>query len=200
MKFENGKYIHFTSDTHFSHENIIKYCNRPFESIEEHDEALIRNWNTKVGPNDLVFHLGDIGFGNVKRINEILNQLNGKITLVIGNHDWRILDKLNLERFELVTQQINMNINDQHIYLNHFPMLAFSGAYRGLEATWQLFGHVHTSPYTDEGLDHIRMKHLFTTQYDVGTDNNDFSPVSFEEVKQIIENQQMSLGMCRNEK
>lgn len=192
--------IFFTSDTHFGHSAIIKYCRRPFESIEEHDAVLMRRWNDKVRPDDLVFHLGDIGFGNPERLNAILRHLNGKIVWVIGNHDWRLIKKLDSERFETITQQVNMNINNQHIYLNHFPMLAFSGAYRGLEATWQLFGHVHTSPYTDEGLDQQRMKHLFTTQYDVGVDNNDFTPVSFEEVKQIIENQQMSLGMCRNEK
>ena len=78
-------------------------------------------------------------------------------------------------------------------------MLCFSGAWKGLDASWQLFGHVHTSPYTDEGLDQARLKMLFTTQYDVGVDNNGFAPVSYEEVSKIIENQMMSLGMCRNE-
>ena len=196
---EGSPRIFFTSDTHFGHTNIIKYCRRPFDSIKDHDAALIRRWNDKVGPDDLVFHLGDVGFGDPAYINKVLSQLNGRIILVIGNHDWRLLKKLDMSRFEDVVQQVNMNIDGHHIYLNHFPMLAFSGAYRGLEATWQLFGHVHTSPYTDEGLDQARMKHLFTTQYDVGVDNNDFTPVSFEEVRQIIENQQLSLGMCRNE-
>lgn len=190
--------IFFTSDTHFSHDNIIKYCSRPFESIEEHDETLVKNWNEKVGKNDLVFHLGDVGFGNPKRIDYLLNRLNGKIVLVIGNHDWRYVVKKHAYRFENMVQQINMKVGSQHIILNHFPLLCFSGAWRGLDATWQLFGHVHTSPYTAEGLDHSRLRNLFTTQYDVGVDNNNFAPVSYYDVKQIIENQQMSLGMCRN--
>ena len=97
-----------------------------------------------------------------------------------------------------MTQQINMKIGKRHIILNHYPMLAFSGAWRGEDATYQLFGHVHTSPYTDEGLDQLRMKMLFTSQYDVGVDNNSFKPVSWNDVDTIMHNQMMSLGMCRN--
>ena len=188
----------FTSDTHFSHENIIKYCKRPFTNVEEHDAELIRRWNEKVPEDGIVFHLGDVAFGSPDRVNEILEQLHGKIYLVIGNHDWRRIVSEHKWRFENMTQQNNMKIGKRHIILNHYPMLAFSGAWRGEDATYQLFGHVHTSPYTDEGLDQARMKMLFTSQYDVGVDNNDFTPVSWKEVDQIINNQMMSLGMCRN--
>ena len=195
---EEAQKFYFTSDTHFSHENIIKYCKRPFTSIDEHDHELITRWNSKVPEDGVVFHLGDVAFGDPGRINEILKQLNGKIYLVIGNHDWRSIVKNHSWRFEDMTQQINMKIDKRHIILNHYPMLAFSGAWRGEDATYQLFGHVHTSPYTDEGLDQSRMKMLFTSQYDVGVDNNQFQPVSWKEVNQIINNQMMSLGMCRN--
>ena len=196
---EEGQKMFFTSDSHFHHENIIKYCRRPFKNVEENDAELIRRWNEKVPEDGIVFHLGDVGFGNPQTINEILNQLNGTIYLVIGNHDWRSIVKNHSWRFREMTQQINMKIGKQHIILNHYPMLCFAGAWRGIDATWQLFGHVHTSPYTDDGLDQQRLKMLFTTQYDVGVDNNDFTPVSYNEVKQIIKNHQMSLGMCRNE-
>ena len=196
---EDGKNIFLTSDTHFQHTNIIKYCRRPFKDVEENDEEIVRRWNEKVPTDGIVFHLGDVGFGSSKVIDDLLHRLNGKIYLVIGNHDWRHIVKDQAWRFEDMTQQINMKIGKRHVILNHYPMLAFSGAWRGEDATYQLFGHIHTSPYTDEGLDQQRMKYLFTSQYDVGVDNNDFTPVSWAEVNQIINNQMMSLGMCRNE-
>ena len=196
---KDAEKMFFTSDTHFCHENIIKYCKRPFKNAEENDTELIRRWNEKVSKDGIVFHLGDVAFGDPNKVDKILEQLNGIIYLVIGNHDWRQIVNQHKWRFELMTQQINMKIGKRHVILNHYPMLAFSGAWRGLDASYQLFGHVHTSPYTDEGLDQARMKMLFTSQYDVGVDNNDFTPVSWKEVDQIINNQMMSLGMCRNE-
>lgn len=196
---KDAEKIFFTSDTHFNHENIIKYCKRPFRDVTEHDEELIYRWNEKVPEDGIVFHLGDVAFGDHQTVFEILKQLNGTIYLVIGNHDWRNIVKNHSWRFREMTQQINMKIGKRHIILNHYPLLAFSGAWRGEDATYQLFGHVHTSPYTDEGLDQARMKMLFTSQYDVGVDNNNFAPVSWKEVDQIINNQMMSLGMCRNE-
>ena len=59
--------VFFTSDTHFGHENILKFCNRPFSSIEDHDLALINNWNSVIGNDDTVFHLGDFCFGNTTK-------------------------------------------------------------------------------------------------------------------------------------
>ena len=190
---DEAEKIFFVSDTHFCHENIIKYCRRPFKDIEENDEELIRRWNEKVPKDGIVFHLGDVAFGNTNRVDEILKRLNGKIYLVIGNHDWRRIVNDHKWRFELMTQQINMKIGKRHVILNHYPMLCFSGAWRGEDATYQLFGHVHTSPYTDEGLDQQRLKMLFTSQYDVGVDNSNFTSVSWKEVDQIINNQMISL-------
>ena len=195
---KDAEKMFFTSDTHFCHSNIIKYCKRPFANIAENDEEIIRRWNEKVPEDGIVFHLGDVAFGDPERVDNILERLNGTIYLVIGNHDWRRVVNNHKWRFEMMTQQINMKIGKRHIILNHYPMLAFSGAWRGEDATYQLFGHVHTSPYTDEGFDQQRMKYLFTSQYDVGVDNNNFTPVSWNEVDQIINNQMMSLGMCRN--
>lgn len=195
---KDAEKMFFTSDTHFCHSNIIKYCKRPFANIAENDEEIIRRWNEKVPEDGIVFHLGDVAFGDPERVDNILERLNGTIYLVIGNHDWRRIVNNHKWRFEMMTQQINMKIGKRHIILNHYPMLAFSGAWRGEDATYQLFGHVHTSPYTDEGLDQQRMKYLFTSQYDVGVDNNNFTPISWKEVYQIINNQMMSLGMCRN--
>jgi len=75
------------SDTHFGHDKIIQYCNRPFSSVEEMDKALIQNWNETVSNKDTVLHLGDVGLGNKEYIKEIIGKLNGKKILILGNHD-----------------------------------------------------------------------------------------------------------------
>lgn len=77
----------FTSDTHFYHTNILKYCNRPFKNTEEMNAILIEKWNAKVKKDDVIWHLGDFCFGGKDNIKEIFPKLNGKINLVLGNHD-----------------------------------------------------------------------------------------------------------------
>lgn len=179
--------IFFTSDTHFGHENIIKYCNRPFTNKDEMNEALIKNWNSVVKNNDIVFHLGDFMFGNINRFWEYRSRLNGNIYLIHGNHDYELMDKGNIDGgFELVVPQMNIVIDGQKIYLNHFPLLTFDGIYKE-KPSWQLFGHVHSNK-EKPGLsaDEWRLKYLLPNQYDVGVDNNHYTPISFSEVKDII--------------
>jgi calcineurin-like phosphoesterase family protein len=77
--------VFLISDTHFGHTNIIKYCDRPFANVDEMDGALIKNWNSVVGPQDKVYHLGDVTLSTKKMW--IMDQLNGKKILIKGNHD-----------------------------------------------------------------------------------------------------------------
>ena len=77
----------FTADTHFGHKNVIAFCNRPYKSVEEMDNALIDNWNEVVGEHDEVYHLGDFSFMSRLRTESIVQRLNGQKTLVMGNHD-----------------------------------------------------------------------------------------------------------------
>ena len=77
----------FTSDTHFNHFNIIRYCNRPFHSVEEMTHVLIKNWNSVVSPDDTVWHLGDFAFGPTGMQSGLFYALNGTKYLIRGNHD-----------------------------------------------------------------------------------------------------------------
>lgn len=79
--------IFIVSDTHFYHTNIISYCGRPYKNVEEMNKDLIAKWNSIVKKDDLVYHLGDFCFGGKEKVKEILALLNGKINLVMGNHD-----------------------------------------------------------------------------------------------------------------
>lgn len=178
--------VWFISDTHFGHENIIRFCNRPFQNAEEMNAELIRRWRETVPEDGIVFHLGDFAHGSSRLWNDILCALTGRKYLILGNHDMKNIRQGFMSRFELVTQQMTIRVGGQAIVLNHNPFLCYGGSYRDV---WQLFGHVHSGPASNTGLDHPRLKMLFPLQYDVGVDNNDFRPVSFSEVKAKIEAQ-----------
>ena len=79
--------IWLTSDTHFAHRNSMRYCGRPFLTVERCDNAMIKNWNAIVKPEDTIYHLGDVAMHTVP-MKRILPQLNGKKILIVGNHDF----------------------------------------------------------------------------------------------------------------
>jgi len=80
--------IFLTADPHFTHELILQYCNRPFKTLKEMENALITNWNNVVSKNDIVYVLGDFSFGdNHQRYKKILKNLSGRKILIMGNHD-----------------------------------------------------------------------------------------------------------------
>ncbi len=183
----SGDGLFFTSDTHFGHRHILEFCHRPYSSIEEHDAALIENWNSVVGPDDLVFHLGDFGFGGFPFWKEIRDQLNGHIILVIGNHDWKNLTAGSKQLFDDCVSQARILVDGQTVYLNHFPYLCFAHQNpTHKDYSIQLYGHVHSGPVSS-GSDIKRLVYTFPTQYDVGVDNNDYTPVSWKEVKEKID-------------
>ena len=183
--FEPDK-VFFTSDTHFGHKNIIKYCNRPFSDVDEMNKALIDNWNKVVSEGDIVFHLGDFAFGGFPLWESIRSRLNGSIYLIRGNHDFKqnLQNKERLERmFEKVVPQMQISIGGQTIILNHYPFLCYHGSYDN--SVWNLHGHVH-SGLKCSGKDIERLIHRFPGQYDVGVDNNNYYPISWKQILNII--------------
>lgn len=183
FRLSSGKGLFFTSDTHFGHQNILQYSQRPFKSTTEMDETMIANWNKVVGPEDTVFHLGDFAFGEPKRIKEIVDQLNGRIVFIKGNHD-KHLDKLT-DVFDGIYAQITLVIEGQRVLLNHYPFLCYEGTYSSSKPTWQLFGHLHLKP-NGNGADFSRVQWCFPYQYDVGVDLNNYTPVSWQQVRERI--------------
>jgi len=123
--------IYLTSDTHFSHYNIIKYCNRPFYSAKEMNEVLIANWNSTVSPEDTIFHLGDFALTKREESAEIISRLNGYKILIRGNHD-RSLQVMK----ELGFDEVYNEYQYEGWLLKHHPERAESGIK-------QLAGHVH---------------------------------------------------------
>lgn len=164
----------FTADTHFLHHNIIKYCKRPYANVDEMNEDLIARWNAKVGPNDTVMHLGDVSLGHVGPTKAILSRLNGKICLIKGNHDDTALACHS--RFEWIKDVYELYIPDkkQKIFLSHYAHRVWNKSHRGV---WHLYGHSHgTLPDDPE-----------SNSFDCGVDCHGYAPLSFEEVKAIMD-------------
>lgn len=160
----------FTADTHFSHSNIIKYSNRPFASKFEMDSKLIENWNMKIGQDDTVYHLGDFCFANEKEGQSILDRLNGKKHLIIGNHD---KSGVKLNGWETVEHYKEINIDGQFIVLCHYAMRVWNKSHHG---AWMLYGHSHGSLPDDPN----------ALSFDVGVDCHKFQPLNMDDVRRIM--------------
>lgn len=134
----------FIADTHFGHENALAFDNRPFRTIEEHDKALIENWNNAVSRNDEVFILGDISWHNATKTNEIVSSLNGIKHLIVGNHDKKLLKNREFQSlFIEITDYKELSLSDKKgIVLSHYPIPCFNHHYYGW---YHLYGHVHIS-------------------------------------------------------
>ena len=188
FKYNDGSKIFFTSDTHFGHSNIIKFCDRPFKDVEEMDYKLIEAWNKKVPADGLVFHLGDFAWGGYEFWKKIREQLNGDIILIKGNHDQKNMSTTaEQELFKHVTWQMLIEVEGRKLWLNHFPFLCYAGVYREpKKLVYSLYGHVHSGP-GKQGQDIPRLVHTYPMQYDVGVDNNNYEPISWEELNAKIQ-------------
>ena len=163
----------FTSDTHFYHTNIIKYCNRPFADAVEMTNKLIDNWNSKIQPGDMVYHLGDFTFGQDSMVvTSLLSRLQGDIILIKGNHDK--LAWANRGRFFAFHDSYHeTTINGQRITMCHYAMKVWNKSHYG---SWHLYGHSHGTLPDDPT----------SRSFDVGVDCHNYFPLSFEEVEAIM--------------
>jgi len=153
--------IWFTSDTHFDHQNILKYTNRPWASVEDMNEGLIANWNAVVQKGDVVYHLGDFAF---RRHAYFASRLNGHINLIEGSHDK--MSGKDKKAFTILGPMHAVS-GDPDIIICHYAMRVWPRSHYG---TWHLYGHSHgTLP-----------PHGYS--FDVGVDAVWFSPVSWNQV------------------
>lgn len=170
--------IYFTSDTHFGHVNILKYCNRPFSSVEDMNEKLCERWNARVGSSDTVYHLGDFAMGQKQNV-YIRKKLNGKIILVKGNHDRS--DSVMLDAgFDEVHRSLLIDIDGFKVYMAHIPVHFPDPTERSYDPSlvkdpppyydYFLCGHVHQ-----------QWKRKGNT-INVGADVSDYRPLTFAEL------------------
>lgn len=162
--------MYFIADTHFGHENIIAYENRPFDTVEEMDRVMIENWNTVVKAEDEVFVLGDFSFYGKDRNTEICRKLNGRKILVMGNHDTNEPDYYKECGFQ--------QVNPYPIIIDEFWMLSHEPLYINSNMPYaNLYGHVHSNPiYADYS------KQSFCAC----VERIDYTPISFSNIKQLM--------------
>ena len=170
---------YFISDCHFGHKNVIKYCNRPYSSVEEMDEDMISKWNNKVNRNDLVYIVGDLFYFQIDNVVQILNRLKGKKILVRGNHDDFFLKRIDTNKyFQEISLYMEISLRGKKLTLCHYPMYSWKNSRK--KDSFLIFGHVHNN------------QDMFWFDYycqndrtlNAGVDINNFEPVNFDELKQ----------------
>lgn len=186
MNIQHNK-VWFTSDLHFWHKNVCKYCNRPYDNLEEMHESIIQNWNSVIKEGDTVFILGDLGFCGIEKLRPLLTRLNGILYVIQGNHDSdKVLVTLynekiinNFSRLIQITITGDEECPNQDLTLCHFPMIDWYNKERG---AWMIHGHQHQAPETPS---------CSIAHWDVGLDKNNMTPISFEQLKINITKQHL---------
>jgi len=154
--------VWITSDTHFFHKNILKYNpdTRPFATVDEMNETLIERWNSRVKPGDIIYHLGDFGFANPRKLETILARLNGSIRGVFGNHDHSMRNPHIAAYFEWQHEYKEITVDGHKICLFHYPIAEWNRAQYG---ALHFHGHLHSN-------------RVWGRSMDVGCDSNDCYP------------------------
>jgi calcineurin-like phosphoesterase family protein len=146
------------------------------------NKEMVNRWNSKIGPNDPVYLIGDVSFGTLGSTVSILRSLNGKKYLLAGNHDKRFrMKQAFIDCFEWIKDYHVLYVQDpeakdgrQMIVLMHFPILSWDSSKKG---SWHCHGHSHGN---------IQDKNKDIKRIDVGVDTNNFYPYSYREIKELM--------------
>lgn len=141
--------IFFIADPHFGHQNIIEYESRPFKTVEEMDETLIKNWNNIVCKKEKIFILGDLAWGNKEKVKQYIQRLNGIKTLILGNHDrehsiswWQDMGLWEVIQYPIIYNEWYI-LSHEPIQLNKSHITPFCN----------IFGHIHSQKIYDYNSD-----------------------------------------------
>lgn len=175
--------IWLISDTHFNHNKEFIWKARGFNSIEEMNNTVIERWNKIVKPGDIVYHLGDVALGDLAASIKILNQLNGKIRLAIGNHDtsMRLFSFRGLPVFDDIQFGYRLKSGKKTFLLTHYPLL--SGNFDNSK-TYSIHGHTHSPNIFCE----------YDMMYNTCCDAHDCYPIAWEDMLKDINQRKIKLG------
>ena len=167
--------IYYTADLHLGHENVIRYCDRPFSNAEEMGEAIVSNWNSVVREEDEVYIIGDVLFKLKNDTPLYLDRMNGTKHLITGNHDVRNLKKDRFrELFASVNDYLIIDDEGRKLVLFHYPIVEWDGYFRG---AYHIYGHIHNSDNTAN-----RIMGNIPNAFNAGVDLNDFTPQTLSQL------------------
>lgn len=140
------------ADTHFHHKKILEYEDRPFDTVEQMNEHIIRRWNQTVKKRDIIFHLGDVSFGNKEQTKKIMDRLNGRKRLIMGNHDrshsvnwWYEVGFEEVYRYPIIIN--NLILSHEPVYLTKcMPYFNYHG-------------HLHSKSYDSPQYKNLCVEH-----------------------------------------
>ncbi|MCD7723514.1 MAG: metallophosphoesterase [Clostridiales bacterium] len=179
------KEIYLIADTHFYHKNIIKYCNRPFKTVEDMNESIISNWNSVVKGNDMVYHLGDVALCSNELLSPIIKRLNGKKYLIRGNHDSRGAIAFEDMGF-IILRNPPIQLKEYKVVLSHIPLPDMQ-----IPAGFvNIHGHIHNVPLHNVGRErengffeeYPKDKYSADKHICVSVDVTDFKPVNINDL------------------
>ncbi|MBR2257275.1 MAG: metallophosphoesterase family protein [Blautia sp.] len=174
----------FISDLHFGHANCIRFDDRPWETVEEMDEGLIKLWNQKVSKADHVYVVGDFAYKNSRNVHSYVEKLNGYIHLIRGNHDKRSPEYESAFRDVHDYMEIPVMVSGvkcRVVLCHYFQPFYNSHRHMGIH----LHGHSHRteeSTYEDQIKEMIRAKGIRCEAYNVGCMWQDYQPQTLEEI------------------
>lgn len=169
----------WTSDQHFGHENVIKYCARPFRDAAEQTAVLVANFNSRVSPGDVTYHLGDFSFLKKDQSAAILKSLNGSHILVLGNHD-RTNTSMSDMGFMSVQHSLHVEIEGKRLFMSHIPPSSFAEPDREYKAVFKQEPHME---YDFHLCGHVHEKWARRGNViNVGVDQRNFYPASLDEL------------------
>ena len=174
MKYQPRVFV--SSDLHFNHTNILQYCPARGSTVDEMNQIIIQNWNSVVSKNDICYILGDVAMGRIQESVPLIKQLNGRLHLILGNHDKdlkKLISNSNEKLFDTIQDYLELNhrYNGEKckVIMFHFPIAKFNGGHS--ESNFHIHGHCHGNPTGLTG----RIK-------DIGVDTNNLFPYLLDDV------------------
>ena len=164
--------IYYIGDIHFGDQRVMELVGRPYLSVEEMNCDISSKWNLRVKTSDFVYVLGDFAFDDESA--QIIDRLQGKKILLMGNHDY-VLSQKTLRKFDRVETICTIADLDRSVCLCHYPLLSFD---RSIYGGYHVFGHIHNNK---NDVAFLLQKQL-SNSFNCGADVIDFVPRTLDEL------------------